>query len=168
MRIVLVSLMTVFVLASFAQPDRHVDRVIFFQKPKDYHLRHISEGEFCIVATKPRSREFEGNIKRISHDSIFISDTVFPVRNITYIRFIDELKSPILLTDPEDMPVRYILFPKDTVIWKVKIPPASIFQSSWNYHNYVKHYEDSAKRALHYQRMPGHYKEKSKYDYESN
>jgi hypothetical protein len=151
--LVVLCLLGFFVTAQYTDDVKHC---IFFRKPGDYHLRKVSEGEFCVIATKPKNKEFQGHVQRISHDSIFISDTVLKIKGITYIRFDNELKSPILLSQPSDMPERYILFEKDTIVWKVQVPPAKIFSSNWRYHNYIDHYQDSVKRSQHYRKQgPG-------------
>ena len=145
MKTLLLLLLICSVFISYAQENRHVPHCIFFQKPGDDHLRKISEGDNCIIGLKQNRKRYQEDIRRISFDTVFLNDTVLKIKDISYFCFKDELKSPILLSKASDMPTEYILFSKDTLVWKVRIPPATIFSSGWEYHRYVSYHQDSAK-----------------------
>jgi len=113
----------------------------------DHHVRKISEADHCIVGLRKPGKRYEGDIQEISFDKVKINDTIMKTGDIAYFVFRDELKSPVLLSKPSDLPQEFILYAQDTLISKAIIPPVSIFSSSWDYHRYVNYLKDSASRA---------------------
>lgn len=144
MRTGLLLLLICFATASFAQEETN-DHCIFFLKPKDYHLRKVSAGDNCIIGLKMNNKQIEGDIRKISYDTVFINGMNIKVRDIAYFAYRNELKSPVLLTKPSDLPKEFLLYSKDTIVWKPIIPPPEIFSSSWAYSKYIRYQQDSAK-----------------------
>lgn len=127
---------------AFCQDDA-LPHCIFFQKQKDYRLRNVTAGDNCIIGLKQNGEQLEGTVSRIAFDTVIINGRTIRLKEISWFAFRDELKSPILLTKPSDLPKRFVLYSKDTVIWQPIIPPQSIFNSSREYHWYVKNKQDS-------------------------
>jgi hypothetical protein len=145
MKTLLLLVLSCIVCITHAQESDRMIHCIFFQKPGNDHLRKISEGDHCIIGVLQKIKQYEGEIKRISLDTVYIVDTSIKVRDIAYFCFRNELKSPFLLSKPADLPREYILFGKDTLVWNAIIPPTSIYSSVWDYRMYVKDLESSAK-----------------------
>jgi len=154
MKLALTFLLTCFVLDSFAQAPDYDNHCIFFRKPKDPRLRAVTAGDKCIIGLQQPKKQVEGSIQRISFDTLFMNGEVIKLRDVAYIAFRDGVKGQILLTKPSDLPAEFVLFSQDTIIWKALIPPQSIFSSSWDYHEYVRHQQDSAKYGPRYHQGP--------------
>jgi hypothetical protein len=162
MKNLLFVLMSFFVFVCNAQEEDQNNHCIFFILSGDYHLRKISESDYCIIGLRQTNKRYEGDIRKILNDNISINDTILKIRDIAYFSFRDELKGPVLLSKPSDLPSEFVLYPKDTLISKPIIPPVSIFSSGWDYKMYVNHLKDSASRAEKHQMMEHMFKEKRK------
>jgi hypothetical protein len=160
MKTLLLLLLTFSFFTGNSQSSDEVRHCIFFLMPGNYHLRKVSEEDYCIIALKNTGRQHEGYIKRISSDTLFLNDTLIRTGDIAYFSFREEVKSPILLTKPSDLPSRFVVFPKDTLVWRAIIPPREIFTSLWEYKRYVKETQDLERRKI--MHMPGnnHFRDK--------